>query len=118
MKKAAAIKLRPNRKPADLKKTLFTRFMLIVAVFILWIGGISVRLVHLQVNQHTLLLAKAQNQRLNIKKTKMMRGTIYDRNGAVLAMSVPIPSRSMTFLVLHAKSQKLRESMANRSSQN
>jgi cell division protein FtsI (penicillin-binding protein 3) len=90
MKKAAAIKLRPNRKPADLKKTLFTRFMLIVAVFILWIGGISVRLVHLQVNQHTLLLAKAQNQRLNIKKTKMMRGTIYDRNGAVLAMSVPV----------------------------
>lgn len=90
MRKAAAIKVRPNRKPTDLKRMLFTRFMLIVAVFILWIGGISVRLVHLQVNQHEYLLAKAQNQRLNIKKTKMMRGTIYDRNGAVLAMSVPV----------------------------
>jgi cell division protein FtsI (penicillin-binding protein 3) len=90
MRKAAAIKVRPTRKPADLKRMLFTRFMLIVAVFILWIGGISVRLVHLQVNQHEYLLAKAQGQRLNIKKTKMMRGTIYDRNGAVLAMSVPV----------------------------
>ena len=35
----------------DLMQTAFTRFMLVVAVFVLWIGGISVRLVHLQVSQ-------------------------------------------------------------------
>jgi cell division protein FtsI (penicillin-binding protein 3) len=90
MKRAATIKVRQKRKPADQRKLLFTRFMLIVAVFIVWIGGISVRLVHLQVNQHEYLLAQAERQRTNIKKSKLMRGTIYDRNGAVLAMSVPV----------------------------
>jgi cell division protein FtsI (penicillin-binding protein 3) len=73
-----------------MKKVLFTRFMLIVAAFLLWIGGISVRLVHLQVNQHEYLSERALSQRLNIKKTKMMRGSIYDRNNSVLAMSVPV----------------------------
>jgi len=79
MKKAPAIKVRQKSKPTDLKKTLFTRFMLIVAVFILWIGGISVRLVHLQVNQHTILLAKARSQSLYTRTSKMLRGTIYDQ---------------------------------------
>jgi cell division protein FtsI (penicillin-binding protein 3) len=64
--------------------------MLIVAAFILWIGGISVRLVHLQVNQHEMLLAKARNQSIYVRRTKMMRGTIRDRNGAILAMSEPV----------------------------
>ena len=90
MRKAPAKKIRPNRKPADLKKLLFTRFMLIVAAFILWIGGISVRLVHLQINQHAYLLAKAKSQSLVNQKTKQLRGTIYDRNLAVLAMSVEV----------------------------
>lgn len=89
MKRAPAVKVRPGRKP-DLKRMLFTRFMLIVAAFILWIGGISVRLVHLQVNQHQYLLAKARNQRVDVKKTKLMRGTIFDRNGSRLAISVPV----------------------------
>jgi len=90
MKKAAPIKLRAGRKQGDLKKMLFTRFMLIVAAFILWIGGISVRLVHLQINQHELLLSKARSQSRIVTNTKLMRGTIYDRNGSVLAMSVPV----------------------------
>lgn len=64
--------------------------MLIVAAFILWIGGIAVRLVHLQVNQHSYLLAKAKSQSLYNQKKKQLRGTIYDRNGAVLAMSVEV----------------------------
>jgi len=61
--------------------------MLIVAMFILWIGGIGVRLVHLQVNQHQYLLARAKAQRTDVKKSKMMRGMIYDRNGSLLAIS-------------------------------
>ena len=66
--------------------------MLIVAFFILWIGGIGVRLVHLQINQHESLREKAQNQRRDQIKSKQLRGTIYDRNDRPLAMSVKVKS--------------------------
>ncbi|MGH9818686.1 MAG: peptidoglycan D,D-transpeptidase FtsI family protein, partial [Pyrinomonadaceae bacterium] len=74
----------------NLRQVAFTRFMLIVAVFILWIGGISVRLVHLQVNQHEWLSERALDQRQDVKKSRMLRGTIYDRNKRALAMSVNV----------------------------
>src|SRR6478672_2232901 len=90
MKKLPVKKSRPSRKPADLNRLLFTRFMLIVAAFILWIGGIGVRLVHLQVNQHSFLLAKARAQSIYNLRSKQLRGTIYDRNLAVLAMSIEV----------------------------
>jgi cell division protein FtsI/penicillin-binding protein 2 len=73
-------------------QTVFTRFMLIVAFFILWIGGIGVRLVHLQINQHETLRGKALNQRRDQIKSKQLRGTIYDRNERPLAMSVKVKS--------------------------
>jgi cell division protein FtsI/penicillin-binding protein 2 len=76
-----------NRKKNS-RQTIFSRFMLIVAFFILWIGGISVRLVHLQINQHEWLLAETKDQRRNQVKSKQLRGTIYDRSERVLAMSV------------------------------
>lgn len=69
-------------------QTIFTRFMLIIAVFILWIGGIGVRLVHLQINQHEWLLSEARDQRRNQVKSKQLRGTIYDSSERALAMSV------------------------------
>jgi cell division protein FtsI (penicillin-binding protein 3) len=68
----------------------FTRFMLVVAVLVLWIGGISVRLVHLQVRDHDWLKQRAEGQRTDVKRSKLPRGTIYDRNGRVLAMSVTV----------------------------
>jgi cell division protein FtsI (penicillin-binding protein 3) len=74
----------------DLMQTAFTRFMLVVAVFVLWIGGISVRLVHLQVSQHNFLREKALDQRQDEKRTKLLRGSIYDRDGHALAMSVKV----------------------------
>lgn len=79
-----------KRKKTNLKQVAFTRFMLIVACFVLWIGGISVRLVHLQVNQHDFLSDKAASQRRDVKRTRMPRGTIYDRDGRALAMSVRV----------------------------
>ncbi|MGI8641198.1 MAG: peptidoglycan D,D-transpeptidase FtsI family protein [Pyrinomonadaceae bacterium] len=78
-----------NKNPAQ---TAFTRFMLIVAFFILWIGGISVRLVHLQVNQSDWLRGQALNQRRDQVKSRMLRGTIYDRTERTLAMSVNMKS--------------------------
>ena len=73
-------------------QTAFTRFMLIVAIFILWIGAIGVRLVHLQVNQSEWLRDKAQDQRRDELKSRMLRGSIYDRNERALAMSVKVKS--------------------------
>jgi cell division protein FtsI (penicillin-binding protein 3) len=77
-------------KRKDLRQIAFTRFMLIVAFFILWMGGIGVRLVHLQVNQHDWLRERALGQRQDVKKSRMLRGTIYDRNKRALAMSVNV----------------------------
>ena len=77
-------------KKRDSKQTAFTRFMLIVAVLIIWIGGISVRLVYLQVNQHEWLREKALDQRQDVKKSKLLRGTIFDRNDRALAMSINV----------------------------
>lgn len=73
-------------------QTIFTRYMFIVAILILWIGGISVRLVHLQVNQNEWLRERAQNQRRDLVKSKMLRGTIFDRSERALAMSVKVKS--------------------------
>jgi cell division protein FtsI (penicillin-binding protein 3) len=74
------------------KQTAFTRFMLIVAFFVLWIGGIGARLVHLQINQHEFLREKALNQRRDTVKEKQLRGTIYDRSDRALAMSLKVKS--------------------------
>ncbi|CAN5585644.1 penicillin-binding protein 2 [soil metagenome] len=79
---------RPKKsKPRNLRQIAFTRFMLVVGVFVLWIGGISVRLVHLQVTQHAWLRDKAVGMRQDVKRTRMLRGTIFDRNDRALAMS-------------------------------
>ena len=77
-------------KKKNWRQVAFTRFMLVVAVFILWIGGISVRLVHLQVTQHDWLRERALDVRQDIKQTRALRGSIFDRNERTLAMSVRV----------------------------
>ena len=64
--------------------------MLVVAVLVIWIGGITVRLVHLQITQHAWLKERAVGMRRDVKQTRMLRGTIYDRNDRALAMSQPV----------------------------
>ena len=81
---------RSGSRKVNMKQVAFTRFMLVVAVFVLWIGGISVRLVHLQVTQHAWLKEQALKTRQNVNNTRMLRGTIFDRNGRTLAMSVRV----------------------------
>ena len=81
-----------NTKRKNPTQTAFTRFMLIVAFFILWIGAIGVRLVHLQVNQSEWLRGQAQDQRRDQLKSRILRGTIYDRAERTLAMSVKVKS--------------------------
>lgn len=77
-------------KKKNWRQVAFTRFMLVVAVFVLWIGGISVRLVHLQVTQHEWLRERALDVRQDIKQTRALRGSIFDRNERTLAMSVRV----------------------------
>lgn len=79
-----------KKNRANSAQVAFTRFMLIVGFFTIWILGISVRLVHLQVTQHEWLKEKAVDQRQDIKKSKMLRGTIYDRDNRALAMSIKV----------------------------
>ena len=79
-----------RKKKVNLKQTAFTRFMLIIAVFVLWIGGISARLVHLQVKQHEWLRDQAEEIRQNEYSSKMLRGTIFDRDGRALALSTNV----------------------------
>ncbi|HVF46511.1 MAG TPA: penicillin-binding protein 2 [Pyrinomonadaceae bacterium] len=82
---------RPKRpKKKDFRQIAFTRFMLIVAVFVLWIFGISARLVHLQVTQHAWLKEQALSKRVDVRQIRQLRGTIFDRNGRALAMSVRV----------------------------
>ena len=61
---------------------------LLLLAFFVCDRRISVRLVHLQVNQHTFLRGRAVDMRQDVKQTKMLRGTIYDRNDRALAMSL------------------------------
>src|SRR5881392_2344834 len=77
-------------KKKNLRQVAFTRFMFVVAIFILWIGGIGARLVNLQITQHAWLKERAIDNRQDIKKTKMLRGTIFDRNERALAMSLRV----------------------------
>lgn len=78
----------PKRKNS--RQQAFNRFMLIVAVLVIWIGGIGARLVYLQVRQHDWLKERAEGLRLNVNRSKLPRGTIFDRDGRVLAMSVTV----------------------------
>lgn len=84
-----ASRVKRNRK-TNLRQLAFTRFMLVVALLVVWMGGISVRLVHLQVTKHEWLKERAASQRLEVKRSKLPRGTIFDRNGRALAMSVRV----------------------------
>ncbi len=79
-------------KKINAMQTAFTRFMIIVAFFVIWIGGIGARLVYLQINRHEDYRVKALNQRRDLVKETQLRGTILDRNGRALAMSVNVKS--------------------------
>ena len=81
-----------KKKKTKSRQVAFTRFMLIVAFFTVWMLGISARLVHLQVTQHSWLREKAVDQRQDVKKSKMLRGTIVDRDNRPLAMSIHVKS--------------------------
>ncbi|MCU0239098.1 MAG: penicillin-binding protein 2 [Pyrinomonadaceae bacterium] len=83
---------RSIKKQKNSMQTIFTRYMFIVAFFVVWIGIIGVRLVHLQVNQSKWLKDRAEAQRRDSTHDKPLRGSILDRSQRTLALSVETKS--------------------------
>ena len=48
-----------KKTAAELRQTAFIRFMIVIAVFVVWFGGVGARLVYLQITQHEPLKEKA-----------------------------------------------------------
>lgn len=68
------------------------RLYWILALLALWIGAISVRLYHLQVNRHDEFARRAERQQQRVIELDPPRGTIYDARGRELAVSVEVES--------------------------
>jgi cell division protein FtsI/penicillin-binding protein 2 len=83
---------RRTAKTQNSVQTIFTRYMFIIALFVIWFGIIGVRLVHLQVSQNAELTGRAQGQRRSESKTRALRGSILDRSNRALAISVKAKS--------------------------
>jgi cell division protein FtsI (penicillin-binding protein 3) len=83
---------RTTEKKAKAPKTNLKRFGLVVALCAFWGAGIGARLVYLQTTQHAMLLTKAVEQRQRERKTKPLRGSILDRQGRELAITLEVES--------------------------
>ena len=74
--------------PADWRRVIHRRVLVGAAAVAVWAVAIEGRLIYLQVIQHDVLLARAENQQLRTVKVPAKRGEILDRRGRVLAYSV------------------------------
>ncbi len=79
--RASAPAKRPNK-----------RLYILAAVLFLWVGAVLGRLVYLQVIKYQFFLNLASRQHGRTVEVDPRRGTIYDRNGAELAMSIDVDS--------------------------
>lgn len=68
------------------------RWLLIWAVAVVWTFAILARLGYLQLFRYGDYFSKAQHQQERVFEISPMRGTIYDRNGRELAVSLPMES--------------------------
>src|SRR5579862_3291671 len=64
------------------------RWLVICLIAIVWIGAILGRLTYLQLLRHHEYLSKAQRQQQRVRETTPRRGSIFDRNGRELAVSL------------------------------
>jgi cell division protein FtsI (penicillin-binding protein 3) len=71
------------------------RLIWLAAVVLLWAIAIVGNLVYLQVIRHDSYLRMARRQQERVVELKAPRGSIFDRNGQPLAMSVPMDSVSV-----------------------
>src|SRR5208282_6503616 len=68
------------------------RWLIVWVLAVVWIAVVLARLSYLQLYCYSEYLAKAQRQQQRIFEISPMRGTIYDRKGHELAVSLPMDS--------------------------
>ncbi len=68
------------------------RTIILALLFMLWLTGLVIRLIQLQVFEHPRLKAEVLEQTQNMNTIHPKRGTIYDRTGNILARSLPVQS--------------------------
>lgn len=68
------------------------RWLVVWVLAVVWMGAVLARLSYLQLFCYSEYLAKAQHQQQRIFEISPMRGTIYDRQGRELAVSLPMDS--------------------------
>jgi len=97
------------------QKKAYRRTVMLAFFFVLWLTGITIRLVQLQVLEHPTLREKVLEQNQNKVKILPKKGTIYDRRGTILACSIPrksvyyCPSKEEPYHLQLEKIDKLRK---------
>ena len=78
--------------PAKPRESFPARIFLLSGFFLIWSVLLISRFVHLQIFQYADLSAKAERQQSRSFEISPQRGTIYDRRGRELAVSVNVDS--------------------------
>lgn len=89
MTKAAPVKRSSNKKiarPAIVQWRFITVLSTVCIVFV----GLAVRAAYIQVIDPDMLIQKGDSRTERVRKTRVHRGMIVDRNGEELAVSVPV----------------------------
>jgi cell division protein FtsI/penicillin-binding protein 2 len=73
----------------DFQQKNRNRTLFMAGLFIVWFGILALRLVQLQVLDHAKLKNEVESQHQNIVTISPKRGTIFDRQGSILAASLP-----------------------------
>jgi len=74
--------------PVNWRLRLAPRLRIVAALLAVWVGGIEMRLVYLQVIKRADLEERARAQQLRTQAVTAKRGDVLDRHGRVLATSV------------------------------
>ncbi len=78
----------PAPAPFEWRRVLRGRLLVFAILFAAWTVGIEARLFYLQVWNQKFLVQRAEQQQFKTVEPAAQRGAIFDRNGAVLAVSV------------------------------
>ena len=74
------------------ERSAASRLLTVAGVALLWLSAVFCRLADLQLFRHSEYLARAHRQQQRTIEITPKRGSIFDRNGHPLAMSIPVDS--------------------------